>query len=229
MKATVIIPARAGSKGVPLKNIALVNGKPLITYCINAALQAKSVNKVIVSTDGEQIADIAESAGAEIIMRPSSISGDASSSEDAVIHALEKLQKESSLTEYTFFAQCTSPLTSSHDFDNAMQAMQEGNYDSLFAATKFHHFLWKKDQDGYAIGINHDPSERRKMRQELAPEYLEAGAFYLFRTLSFLQFKHRFFGRIGIYEIPDERLFEIDTHSDIIKANSLMKTVSQKY
>ena len=94
MKIVAIIPARGGSKGIPLKNIKKLFGKSLIEHTINAALNSKKINKVIVSTDNEKIARISKSLGAEVpFLRPKKISTDSSNSIDVIKHALKKLEK----------------------------------------------------------------------------------------------------------------------------------------
>ena len=223
MSCNLIIPARSGSKGILKKNISLVGGLPLIAHIINAAKLASSIKDIFVSTDGEEIAKIASDYGAKIIIRPKEISGDSSSSEEAILHALNFLEKKNSQTEYTCFGQCTSPFTSSQDFDEAIKLIQEKNYDSLFAATIFHHFLWTKDQNGQMHGVNHNQLERRLMRQEKTPEYLESGAFYIFKTKGFIEAKQRFFGKIGMYEMAANRVFEIDTIEDLNQARILFE------
>ena len=93
-----IIPARAGSKGVPGKNIKPLLGKPMMAYVIEAALEAETLDRVIVSTDGEEIADVAREYGAEVIMRPSELAGDSSPMEDSLRHAVRKMDTYPLLT-----------------------------------------------------------------------------------------------------------------------------------
>jgi len=224
MSCDLIIPARAGSKGVPLKNIRELAGKPLIAHMIDTAKLAKSVDRVFVSTDGKQIADIASEYGAQVIMRPDDISGDVASSESAILHALEVIEKDhGGMAEYTFFAQCTAPLTNSDDLDRAMEIMGSANYDSIFAAKSFHGFIWEKDKNGQMIGVNHNHKGRRLMRQEMQPQYQETGAFYLFNTKGFIEHENRFFGRIGVCELPEEISIDIDTLEDFINAEEYLK------
>ena len=222
MSCDLIIPARAGSKGVPLKNIKLLAGKPLIAHMIEAAEGCKSIDNIYVSTDGDDIAAVAEEYGAKVIKRPKDISGDVAASETSILHVLDVLKDSGLLPEYTFFAQCTAPLTKAEDFDKAMKLMQTGDYDSIFAAKSFHGFIWKADDNGLMSGINHDHTRRRLMRQEIPPEYQETGAFYLFNTEGFRKNKNRFFGRIGVCEMPKERALDIDTLEDFALAEEYL-------
>lgn len=93
-KIVAIIPARGGSKGIPRKNIRLLAGKPLIAYYIEAAVKSRYSDRVIVSTEDKEIAEIAKHCGAEIIIRPKELAKDESSSIDAIFHALDVLKAE---------------------------------------------------------------------------------------------------------------------------------------
>lgn len=215
MKVTAIIPARGGSKGIPRKNLHLFHGKPLVCWTIEAALQAKLVDQVVVSTDSTEIAEISRKAGAKVIMRPDEISSDIASSEDALIHALENLGE---LPELTVFLQCTSPLTWPEDIDNCIHKLLDTEADSAFTANESHRFLWKNSEA--ATEINHDGAERKR-RQDIEKEYAENGAVYAMRTAGFLQVRHRFFGKTVISEMPPTRSWEIDSIDDIHMAEAL--------
>lgn len=212
-----IIPARGGSKGVPRKNIIPFCGKPLISWNIEAALGSKLIDEVIVSTDDAEIAEIAASAGATIVMRPDAISTDIASSEDALLHTLGTIEE---LPEITVFLQCTSPLTSSTDIDSCIEELLDSRADTAFTATESHRFLWKNPDT--ATGINHDGAQRKR-RQDLEKEFAENGAVYVMRTTGFLQKKHRFFGKTIISEMPASRSWEIDTLEDLTIAEALLK------
>ncbi len=210
-----IIPARGGSKGIQRKNLHPFKGKTLISWCIDAALHAKLVDQVVVSTDDSEIAEESRAAGASVIMRPKEISTDIASSEDALLHALSNMDTQ---PELTAFLQCTSPLTQSEDIDNCIRKLLDTNADSAFTATESHRFLWKNTEA--ATGVNHDGKERKR-RQELTPEYAENGAVYVMRTDGFLRNRQRFFGRTVISEMPSTRTWEIDSREDIRVAEAL--------
>lgn len=217
-----IIPARGGSKGIPHKNIRQLAGKPLLAWTIEAARAAQQVTRVVVSTDDPQIRQIALQYGAEVVLRPSEISGDTASSESALLHTLDYLKTtENYQPELVAFLQCTSPLMLPADIDGTIQALRQDQADSAFSAIRFFHFIWKREADG-ATGINHDKKFRQR-RQERTPEYLENGAVYVFNTQEFLQAKHRFFGKTAIYEIPPSRSLEIDEPGDLEMAEFLLQ------
>ena len=217
-----IIPARGGSKGIPGKNIASVAGKPLIAYTIEAALAAKCIGQVIVTTDSPEIARVAKRFGAEVISRPADLSGDTASSESALLHALETLRdRGETLPELFVFLQCTSPLTLPEDIDGTVEALVEQQADTAFTAAPFHGFVWKQDADQNATGVNHDKRVRLR-RQDKEPEFIETGAVYVMKTAGFLEHVHRFFGQTALLETPANRTLDIDDPADLKRADELL-------
>ncbi len=228
ISAVALIPARGGSKGIPRKNVRLLAGKPLLAHTIESARHAYSVRRVIVSTDDTEIAAVSEQYGAEVVWRPTELSGDAASSETALLHVLEYLQQtEGDLPDLVVFLQCTSPLTLPEDIDGTIQALLDENADSALATTPFHYFLWQRSEEGEAVGINHE-KRGRLLRQQREPQFLETGAVYVMRTLGFLQAKHRFFGKTAMYVMPQERCLEIDEPVDLQIAETLMQKRAQQ-
>lgn len=100
--------------------------------------------------------------------------------------------------------------------------------DTAFTAAPFHYFLWSVNVEGEAQGINHD-KRNRIMRQQCDNQFVETGAVYVMKVPGFLEEKHRFFGKTILYEIPEERCFEVDEPVDLIVAEQLMKTQLKKY
>ena len=138
-KIIAIIPARGGSKGIEKKNIRMFAGKPLIAHTIEQALSSNLIQRTFVSTDDAGITAVSQAHGAEVIRRPAEISGDATSSEIALLHALDYLENSERLApDYVVFLQCTSPLRKPHDIDSAVQQLIEENADSLLSVTKNH-------------------------------------------------------------------------------------------
>jgi len=217
-----IILARGGSKGIPRKNVLPVAGKPLLAWTVEAARAAERVDRVIVSTDDAEIAEVAQRFGSEVVERPAELSGDAASSESALLHVLDHLQsREGYKPQRLAFLQCTSPLTAPEDIDGTLNALDGEQADSALAVVPFHYFLWKRQGDG-SEGINHDRFVRQ-LRQEREPQYLEAGAVYAMRTEGFRQSRHRFFGKTALYEMPPERRWEIDDPVDLEIADVLLR------
>lgn len=121
-----LIPARGGSKGIPGKNIKIICGKPLIVWSIEAALQTKRIDEVVVSTDSEEIAGIASKAGARILMRPPELATDTASTQDVMVHALRNYQ-----ADILVLLQPTSPYRHDGLIDECIDEFLENRYDSL--------------------------------------------------------------------------------------------------
>ncbi|WP_165788675.1 acylneuraminate cytidylyltransferase [Rubritalea profundi] len=222
MKPICIIPARGGSKGLPRKNVLPLCGRPLLAWNVMAAVEAYGGDSVFVTTDDTEIAKVAITYGARVIMRPAQLAEDNSSSEDALIHALQEIcEQNGSLPEKFLFLQCTSPLTAAQDIRAIMETMEGSQADSAFSATPSHRFLWRPDDNGNAAGVNHD-SRIRLRRQDCDPEYSENGAIYAMRTEGFLKNKHRFFGKTVVHEMPEERSWEVDSPTDFAVAEILL-------
>ncbi|GAB3392608.1 N-acylneuraminate cytidylyltransferase [Humibacter soli] len=225
-RVVAVIPARAGSVGVPGKNLREVGGVPLVARVVASALAAPSVDRVVVSTDGAEIAEVASAAGAEVVIRPAALSTGTASSESAVTHALDVLADDGVTPEVVVFLQATSPFTRSEDIDEAVSRVRSGERDVVFAAVETHAFLWSLDADGDAQGVNHDPSFR-PMRQDREPQYQETGAFYAMNAEGFRRTGYRFFGRVGVAVIPDS--IDIDTENDLTLADAVAGTRAQAY
>lgn len=216
-----VIPARGGSKGIINKNLRKVGGKSLIRISVEAAIAAKHIGRVFVSTDSNDIAQEAVDAGAIIIERPVELCSDDASSESALLHAIEWWANNGFIQpQCIVFIQCTSPLTLPEDIDGTVQAMLNDDADCALSVTPFHYFLWKNSPGG-AVGINHDKSYRQR-RQEREDEFLETGAVYVMRRDGFLDSGHRFFGRIAFYVMPKERVLEIDELADLKLADAML-------
>lgn len=121
-----LIPARGGSKGVPGKNIKIIQGKPLIVWSIEKGLESKLIDKLVVSTDSEEIADIAKNAGAEVLMRPAELATDTASTQDVMVHVLQHYKADTLV-----LLQPTSPCRSEGLIDECICEFMEKGYDSL--------------------------------------------------------------------------------------------------
>lgn len=220
-----VIPARGGSKGVPGKNLRRVGGMPLIGRAVAAARGASRVDRVVVSTDDAEIAAVAREWGAEVVDRPSELSGDTASSESALLHALDALRARGIETDILVFLQATSPFIDSADLDDAIGRVASGSDDVVFSAVESWGFLWRHGADGMT-GINHDAT-RRPRRQDRRPEYLETGAFYVLDAAGFRVAKHRFFGRTGVALVEERHALEIDTAEQLRLASAIAPLVDR--
>ena len=222
MECLAIIPARSGSKGIPHKNLKTVDGVPLVTRAVRSARAADSITRIVVSTDDKEIAQVAREAGAEIVMRPETLSGDEVPTEPALLHVLEILAAEGGYRpDLTCFIQCTSPLTTSDDLDQGIAALRAQKADCLVTVVPTYDFLWRRMAGGVAQAINHDANLIRKGRQEMEPQYRETGAFYVLRTEGFIAARNRFFGRIVLFEMSPEKSVDVDGPLDLELAEFL--------
>ena len=213
MQIVSIIPARGGSKGIPRKNLIQLMGKPLLVYTIDQSLSSALINKTIVSTDDDTIKTIAENNGAKVIMRPDELSGDLSTSEEVLKHAIGVLKEKGEKPDIIVFLQCTSPIRRKWDIDKQIEKLFDGNYDSVFSVTKTKIFIWKKI-DGDLMSLNYN-YKNRPMRQNKNIEYNETGSIYVFKTNVFEKENNRICGKFGMYEMPYECSFDIDDYFDL--------------
>lgn len=223
MKSNVvaIIAARGGSKGVSRKNIRLLAGEPLIAYTIKAALGSKVLSRTVVSTEDNEIAEIARECGAEIIMRPVELADDSAPTELALEHAVSYLEKtEGYKAEAIVLLQPTSPLRNSQHIDEALEIFFKNKYDSLLSVCPSHAFLWKVDRK-VLRPLNYD-FQNRPRRQDRQPEYRENGAIYITKYNILMEDHNRLGGRIGLYIMPEENSREIDTEFDFWLCERLM-------
>jgi N-acylneuraminate cytidylyltransferase len=222
-----VIPARGGSKGIPRKNVQPVGGVPLVARSVAVALGARGVDRVVVSTDDAEIADVARAAGADVVERPGDIAGDEASSEDALAHALATLEQQGHRPEVVVMLQCTTPLVRAVDVDSVLDAMRDDDADCALSVAPNHRFVWRRDPTTGARGINHDAS-RRLLRQQLEPEFVETGAVYAMKVDGFLAARHRFFGRIAMGVMPAERAFEVDDPHDLVVVRALHEALDRE-
>ena len=220
MTSIAVIPARGGSKGVPKKNKRLLGGIPLVARSIRAALGAKSVDAVYVSSDDNEILEIAKEWGAIPIRRPDALSGDTATSESALFHVLDEVKQQGEEVQTLVFLQCTSPFTTSEDIDAVVSAFEQKKADSAFSVSGNHGFLWSLDENGYGVGVNHDHTRQRLRRQDLKPQFLETGAIYVLNVDAFRKTRHRFCG--SLVPVPiNTQVVEIDSLQDWHIAESL--------
>lgn len=219
-----IIPARGGSKGLPGKNIKEMCGKPLIAYTIEAALKSNSIDHVILSTDDEEIAEVAKKYGAEIpFMRPAELASDTAMAIDNYIYTIGRLEKEWNTKIDSFVVlQPTSPLRIAEDIDGAVELFNARNADSVVSFVKeAHPVFWHKKID-----------ENNKLedlfegtianRQDLPKTYYPNGAVYVFSTEMIRQRKY-FTDQSYAYIMPRERSVDIDFIDDFKYAEFLMQ------
>lgn len=229
METLAIIPARGGSKGLPGKNIRPLAGVPLIGHTIQAARDAKSVSRVLVSTDDEGIASVARDLGAEVpFLRPPELSDDKASGVAVCLHALAFAEEELGyFPELVVLLQPTSPMRRADDIDAAVCLLRERGADSLVSLKPVSEYpQWMKKMDGeQRISPLFDDLEITSARQDLEKSYLLNGAIYLSKS-AFLKKNASFYGNDTCgYVMPEERSIDIDTLNDFLVAEALITPV----
>lgn len=216
-----IIPARGGSKGLPGKNVRVCAGRPLIAWTIDAAKKARQVDRVIVSTDDKEISAISEYCGAETIMRPAEIAGDSSTSEEALVHALDQLGEDAKQLEAVVFLQATSPVRADDDIDKAIDLFRATGADSLLSVTLSHAYLWEENE-GIGSPLNYNP-HGRLLRQEMRPQYAANGSIFIFEPSVLATYGSRFGRKTVLYKMPEEESIDIDTEFDFLLAETVLR------
>lgn len=219
-----IIPARGGSKGLPGKNVRPLNGKPLIAYAVEEALKAKNIDRVIISTDDEEIARVAVEYGAELpFMRPAELATDTALAVDNYIYTIGRLEKESGQQIDAFVVlQPTSPLRISEDIDGAIELFMSKHADSVMTYTQeAHPISWHKylDEEGHMIKIL---DSTIKNRQDNRISYYPNGAVYVFKT-SLIREKKYISDNSYAYIMPRNRSVDIDFLEDFEYAEFLLQ------
>lgn len=221
MKISTIIPARGGSKGVPHKNVRPIADKPLIAHSILDAKESKFVDRVYVSTDSLEIAEVSQKYGAEVIHRPDELAGDTASSESALIHAVKQIESTGIAIDLVVFLQCTSPIRTGTDIDNAIKKVKTENADSLLSVSPSHRFLWQ-EVDGVGKSINYNYRDRPR-RQDMQPQYMENGSIYIFKPWVLKELNNRLGGKIVLFPMDEAASWEIDSVLDFEIAEFLLK------
>ena len=218
-----IIPARGGSKGIPMKNLALLNKTPLLRYSLNSSLHSKYISKTVVSTDNKIIENYSRKfKNVETIIRPKKLATDYSQIEPVILHTLDYLLKKFNYKpDIIVLLQNTSPLRTFYHVDAALNFFLKNNYDSLLSVFLTHKFLWKKQKKNY-FPTNYDPKNRPN-RQDIEDQFFENGSIYITKYSSFLKTKCRISGNIGIYEMTEEDSIEIDSPFDLLHAQLILK------
>lgn len=232
-KVLAIIPARGGSKGLPRKNITMLLNKPLISWPIEAALNSKFVDKVIVSTEDKEISEIAENFGAEIpFIRPKSLASDNSSSYQVIDHALEFFEKRNEKYDYLVFLEPTSPLTQSQDIDSAISILDSKRNvaDSIVSVCKTESthpsFLSRINKNGTLVPYESDFSPGLR-RQELDNIYFFDGSLYI-SDVRVIKLKKSFYhSRTLPYIVPRWKSYEIDEYIDLVIIEAILKNLEK--
>jgi CMP-N,N'-diacetyllegionaminic acid synthase len=225
MKVLAIIPARAGSKGIPGKNVKKFFGKPLIEYSIESAIESKEIDEIIVSSDDERIEQICKKYSQVIFKkRKLELASDTSPITDTIIQILRDvdLKKYDTL----LLLQPTSPIRDMHHIDDAIRVLEENlDANSVISVTKMDDIhparMYLKNENNHLTSFL--PQFEYYRRQEIPPALYRNGCIYLVRISEFLKTKSFFSKPILGYEMSPDIMLNIDTYRDLLIAESIIK------
>jgi len=218
MRILALIPARGGSKGIPKKNLRLMNGKPLIAYAIENAKKSKYIKDVFVTTDSKEIEEVSKVYGAAVIKRDNELSSDLVTLDPVIYHAMLEAEKETGkFYDAVITLQPTSPLLNVDTLDSAIEYFISGNFETVISVVNKPHLAWGvKDSELVPL------YSERKNRQELPPQYLETGAFVISKRKVVVP-ESRIGSKTSVYEISEVESIDIDDRNDWLLAENLLK------
>jgi N-acylneuraminate cytidylyltransferase len=224
MKPLVIIPARGGSKGIPGKNIKILNGKPLIQYTIDAAREVFSDHQICVSTDSEDIKKVAEGLGLFVpFLRPVSLATDYASTYDVLLHALAYYEEKVYSPDVIILLQATSPFRTSKHIKGALESYSR-TYDMVVSVTETksnpYYVLFEEDKDGW---LTKSKTGNFLRRQDCPKVWEYNGAIYVINPESLRERSHLEFRRIKKYVMDEQSSLDLDTPLDWKFAEGIMK------
>ena len=228
MRVLGLIPARGGSKGIPRKNIRKLNGKPLLIYTAEAALASKLLDRVVLSTEDEEVAAVGRSCGIEVpFLRPFELAQDTSPTLPVVQHAIEYFSEMGDVYDAVCILQPVTPLRSSQVIDACISMMSDSGADTVITISKVPvqynpHFVYFKNEAGaldYAMGGRTKPVRR----QDVADSYVREGSVYL-TTVDTIKNLNSLFGEkvLGL-EISPEDSVNIDSQDDWDRAEIILR------
>ncbi len=217
-----IIPARGGSVGIKDKNIVDFCGRPLLAWSILQASECSEIERVYVTSDSDAILRVAEEAGAVPIRRPDEMATATAPSEQALLHAVDIVERDGGRVEAVVFLQATSPLRTAADIGGALQVFRSEGADSLFSCARMEDIcLWHRGCAGLK-SVTYDYL-RRGRRQDREPYLLENGSIYIFKPSVLRATGNRLGGRITISEMDAWKSFEIDSPEDLVVCEYFMR------
>ena len=229
MKTLAMITARGGSKRIPRKNIKEFNGKPIIAYSIEAALNSGAFDEVMVSTDDEEIADIARKYGASVpFLRSEKTANDFATTVDVIDEVISEYHNRGK--DFDVFA-CiypTAPFITSDKLKEAVEKLSASDADSLIPVVRFSYPPQRAMEIHDGRLVFRQPENLSKRSQDLEPHYHDAGQFYVVRTESFLKNKGIMVGQILPMELSELEVQDIDNEVDWKLAEMKYKLLQDK-
>ena len=223
-KVLALIPARGGSRRLPGKNLLKLCGEPITVWSIKAAQQSKYVDRIVVLTDSDEIAEVARAAGADVpFMRPNYLASDTASSLDVVKHALNELNQKGQCYEFIVLLQPTSPLRTSKHIDESFELLQSKDADAIVGVTELDHPIELTNRLPDDLSMKGFFTTDSHLRSQDCPKrYRVNGAIYLVRVESLIKENTIFLSdRIYAYKMDREVSVDIDTPYDFRLADAL--------
>lgn len=218
MNILAVIPARGGSKGIPRKNVRLMNGKPLISYAIANAKDCNIINDIVVTTDDEEIIGISKLENVEYIKRDSKLADDHVTLDPVIYDAVTKMENiKRNKYDVVITLQPTSPLLKANTLGNAIESFLNDEQDTYISVVNKPHLSWTKD--GSVFKPNY---LERLNRQNLPPNYLETGAFFITKR-QYISADSRMGKKISVFEIPEDESIDIDSSDDWVTCEMILK------
>lgn len=227
MSRVAIIPARGGSKRIPHKNIKEFCGKPMIAWSIEAAKASGCFDKIIVSTDDSEIAEVAQQWGAEVpFLRPANLSDDYTGTLPVIHHAAGWLQRNNFPVDYACCLYATAPFVSAEDLRRGLQLIEEANSSYAFSVTSYAFPIQRAiriTENGRVAMFN--PEHFQTRSQDLEEAWHDAGQFYWGTAQAWLE-EQPIFGEHAVpVKLPRHRVQDIDTPEDWARAEWLFKAM----
>ncbi|MQW87730.1 pseudaminic acid cytidylyltransferase [Sinorhizobium saheli] len=224
-----VIPARGGSKRIPRKNIKPFLGRPMIAWSIGAAIESGCFDRLIVSTDDEEIAEIARQSGAEVpFLRPAELADDYATTSDVIRHAISWLDQNDRMPERVCCIYATAPFLRAGDITRGFDLLEEGGADFVFSATSYAFPIQR------AIRLTPEgrvemlmPEQFSTRSQDLDEAYHDAGQFYWGRSEAWLSGKPIFSPLATALILPRYRVQDIDTPDDWLRAELMFKALHE--
>lgn len=214
MKILAVIPARAGSKGIPNKNIRIVGGRPLVYYSINNALHSKYITDVIITTDSNPVRIIGEQMGAKTKWRDENLCKDDVTLDAVIYDAIPKNEK----WDYIITMQPTSPTLSVETLDKAIEYTINNNLDTVISSINAPLLSWR-EENGKKV-----PNYKERLnRQYLPANYLETGAFVISKAEVITE-KTRIGKKVDVFEVPEQESQDVDNFNDLLSVAQSLNT-----
>lgn len=227
MKVLGIMPVRSGSKGLPGKNIRVLNGRPLMEWAGMALLNSKGIDRAICSTDDILMADVARNIGLEVpFLRPKNLADDEAKVVDVICHALEFFSKKGEYYSHVALVQATSPTVSHVDIEAAINIAKTEKVDTVisgYEVSSHHPNLM------FTVGANNrcawycDDKQEESRRQDFSKIYIRTGLVYIVKADLVAVNKTIYGPEIGYILVEEDRSIAIDVENDFLRAENWMK------